>query len=248
MAFFVTCMVDQLYPDIGLAAVDLLERHGAEVIFPEAQTCCGQPAFNAGYRDDSREVARHFLDVFWPLLDQGQVDSIVAPSGSCIAMVKNHYPILFADTEQNSYLQRALDVAKVSYELTEYLVDLLGVEDIGGSSSDRLTYHPCCHLLRELNVDAQPRALLANLRETEVVDLPHSEECCGFGGLFAVKNSEISTAIGRRKVHNIEVSGADVVVVNDVSCLTHLNGILKREGKSPRVKHIVEVLTDRDAE
>jgi L-lactate dehydrogenase complex protein LldE len=241
-------MVDQFYPDTGLAAVELLERHGAEVIFPETQTCCGQPAFNAGHRNDAREVALHFLDVFWPLLDQGRIDAIVAPSGSCIAMVKNHYPILFADRAYDRYLQQALDVAKVSYELTEYLVDKLGVEDTGSSCSEKLTYHPCCHLLRELKVDEQPRALLANLENAEVVILPNAEECCGFGGLFAVKNADISTAIGRRKVQNIEASGADVVVVNDVSCMTHLNGILKHEGKSQRVKHIVDVLNDRGAE
>jgi L-lactate dehydrogenase complex protein LldE len=241
-------MVDQLYPEIGLAAVELLERHGAEVVFPDAQTCCGQPAFNAGYRNDARAVAQHFLDVFWPLLDQGRIDAIVAPSGSCIAMVKNHYPILFTDTATDRYLRQALDVATICYELTEYLVDVLGIDDAGGTCSDKLTYHPCCHLLRELNVDAQPRALLHNLRDAELVDLPGADECCGFGGLFALKNADISTAIGRRKVHNIEASGADVVVVNDVSCMTHLNGILKREGNSQRAKHIVEVLRNRGAE
>ena len=238
-------MVDQFYPETGLAAVELLERHGAEVIFPDAQTCCGQPAFNAGHRSDAREVAEHFLDVFWPLVFQGRVDAVVAPSGSCMAMVKNSYPILFADAESDGYLRQALDIAKDSYELTEYLVDVLGVEDAGVSCSDKLTYHPCCHLLRELNVDAQPRALLASLRDAELVELPNAEECCGFGGLFALKNADISSAIGRRKVQNIEASGADVVVVNDVSCMTHLNGILKREGNSQRAKHIAEVLHDR---
>lgn len=245
VAFFVTCMVDQFYPEIGLAAVDLLERHGAEVVFPDAQTCCGQPAFNAGFRKEARDMARHFLDVFWPLIDAERVDAIVAPSGSCIAMVKNHYPILFADETHDRFLQRALDVAAVSHELTEYLVDELAVRDTGARCRGKLTYHPCCHLLRELQVDAQPRVLLANVRDAEVVDLPDADTCCGFGGLFAVKNAAISTAIGRRKVRNIEATGADVAVVSDVSCMTHLNGILKREGKSQRVKHIVEVLNDR---
>ena len=242
VAFFVTCMVDQIYPDIGLAAVELLERHGAEVVFPNAQTCCGQPAFNAGYRSDARDMASHFLDVFWPLLDQGLVEAIVAPSGSCIAMVRNHYPILFAEEGHSRDLQRAIDVAKVCYELTEYLVDVLGVEDVGGNCSDKLTYHPCCHLLRELNVDSQPRALLSALRDADLVDLPNEEECCGFGGLFAIKNAEISTEIGRRKIRNIEASGADWVVMNDVSCMTHLNSLLKHEGKPQRAKHIAEVL------
>ena len=241
-------MVDQLYPEVGIAAVELIERSGAEVVFPGSQTCCGQPAFNGGYRNEARDMAQHFLDVFWPLVDAGQVDAIVAPSGSCIAMVRNHYPILFTEPEHDRYLQRALDVAKVSYELTEYLVDVLGVEESGGSCSDKLPYHPCCHLLRELNVDSQPRSLLAKLQYAELVELPNANECCGFGGLFALKNAQISTAIGRRKVQNIEASGADVVVVNDVSCMTHLNGILKREGKSQRAKHITEVLRGGGAE
>ena len=163
-------------------------------------------------------------------------------------MVKNHYPILFSKKSDGQYLQRALDVANVSYECTQYIVDVLGVKDVGARYPGKLTYHPCCHLLRELHVDEQPRALLAQLREAEIVDLPDAEACCGFGGLFALKNAEISTAIGRRKVRNIEASGADVAVVNDVSCLTHLNGILKREGKTQRAKHIVEVLNDRGDE
>jgi L-lactate dehydrogenase complex protein LldE len=235
-------MVDQLYPEVGFAAVELLERFGADVVFPDAQTCCGQPAFNAGYRNDAREMARHFLDVFWPLLDRGEIDAIVAPSGSCVAMVKNHYPLLFDADADGRYSTRAMAVAGVTYELTQYLVDVLRVEDTGVSCSDKLAYHPCCHLLRELHVDAQPRQLLAKLRDSHLVELPDADECCGFGGLFAIKNASISTEIGRRKVRNIEASGADVVVVNDVSCLTHLNGILKREGKSQRVRHIAEVL------
>jgi L-lactate dehydrogenase complex protein LldE len=241
-------MVDQLYPDVGLAAVELLERFGAEVVFPDAQTCCGQPAFNAGYRDDARAMARHFIDVFWPLLDRGEVDAIVAPSGSCVAMVKKHYPLLFEEGRDRPYLGKAMAVANVAYELTQYLVDILGVEDTGASFADSVTYHPCCHLLRELDVDAQPRSLLSSLHGAKVVDLPNEKECCGFGGLFAIRNAEISTEIGRRKVRNIEASGADVVVVNDVSCMTHLNGILKRENKTPRVLHISELLNRKGAE
>lgn len=187
-------------------------------------------------------MARHFIDVFWPLIEEEEVDAIVAPSGSCVAMVKHHYPLLFETEPNTPYLSRAIAVADATYELTQYLVDVLGVTDTGASSPERLTYHPCCHLLRELGVDAQPRALLSSLRDGQVVDLPNEDECCGFGGLFAVKNAEISTEIGRRKVRNIEESGADIVAVNDVSCMTHINGLLKREGKSQRVMHIVELL------
>lgn len=243
---FVTCMVDALYPRVGLAAVDLLERHGAEVVFPHEQTCCGQPAFNAGYRNDARKMARHFLDVFWPLIDQGHVEAIVAPSGSCAAMVKRFYGILFDDAANDEHRRRALQVGAVAYELTEYLVDVLGVEEIAAQVQGKLTYHPCCHLLRELGVDAQPRQLLAGLRDAEIVELPGADECCGFGGLFALKNAAISTAMGRRKARNLAACGADLVVMNDVSCITHLNGILKREGYRCRAVHIAEVLNRFD--
>ena len=248
MAFFVTCMVDQLYPEVGFAAVELLERFGADVVFPEEQTCCGQPAFNAGYRGEARDMARHFLDVFWPLLDKGKIDAIVAPSGSCVAMVRNHYPLLFENEHSDTYLAQATQVADATFELTQYLVDILGVADTGARSAETLTYHPCCHLLRELEIDAQPRALLASLTEGNVVDLEDAESCCGFGGLFAVKNAEISTEIGRRKIKNIEASGANLVVVNDVSCMTHMNGLLMRENKSQCVAHIASVLNGAHSE
>ena len=159
-------------------------------------------------------------------------------------MVRRHFGELDLTSEDAGEYEALRDRI---YELSEYLVDVLGVEDADGHCVDKLTYHPCCHLLRELNVDAQPRALLSSLRNAEVVELPNAEECCGFGGMFALKNAEISTAIGRRKVRTIEASGADVVVVNDVSCLTHLNGILKREGKSERAKNIAELLDYRGA-
>ena len=239
-------MVDTLHPGVGIAAVDLLERHGADVIFPEEQTCCGQPAFNAGYRADARRMARQFLAVFWPLLDQGRIDAIVAPSGSCVAMVRHFYRILFDDDASDEDRRRALQVGGATYELTEYLVDLLGVEAIDAPVKEKLTYHPCCHLLRELGVDAQPRQLLAGLRDAEIVELPGADQCCGFGGLFALKNAEISTAMGRRKARNLAASGADLVVMNDVSCMTHLNGILKREGHRCRALHIAELLNRVD--
>ncbi|KPK79027.1 MAG: Fe-S oxidoreductase [Gemmatimonas sp. SM23_52] len=246
VALFVTCMVDTLYPRVGMAAVDLLERHGADVVFPHEQTCCGQPAFNAGYRADARRMARHFLAVFWPLIDQRRIDAIVAPSGSCVAMVRHFYRILFDEAASDEDRRRALQVGAATYELTEYLVDVLGVEVIDAQVKGKLTYHPCCHLLRELGVDAQPRRLLAGLRGAELVELPGADECCGFGGLFALKNAEISTAMGRRKARNLAASGADLVVMNDVSCMTHLNGILKRQGHRCRAVHIAELLNRVD--
>jgi L-lactate dehydrogenase complex protein LldE len=244
VALFVTCMVDTLYPSVGTAAAELLERHGVDVIFPDQQTCCGQPAYNAGYRKDARALARHFVDVFWPLVDDTSIDAIVAPSGSCVAMVKSHFPVLF-ETSDEQYRWRAIQLGEVTYELTQYLADFLGVCDTGAAFSGKIAYHPCCHLLRELRVDAQPRRLLASLRGAEIVALRGADECCGFGGLFAIKNAEISTAMGRRKVHNLKESEPDIVALNDASCMTHLNGLLQREGHTCRAVHIAELLNRR---
>lgn len=242
MALFVTCMVDTLYPRVAMATVDLLERHGVSVVFPDGQTCCGQPAFNAGFRQDSRRMARHFLDVFWPLIDDGQVDAIVAPSGSCVAMVTRFYRLLFDEEGSDQERRQVRELADVTYELTQYLVDVLGAEKIEAGFSGTIAYHPCCHLLRELGVDAQPRQLLAALEGAEIVDLPGADECCGFGGLFALKNAAISTAIGRRKVRNLTACQADVVAMCDVSCMTHLNGLLSREDHRCRAVHIAQLL------
>jgi len=245
VALFVTCMVDALYPRVGQAAVDLLEEHGATVLVPERQTCCGQPAFNAGYRNEARRMARHFLDVFVPLVENGEIDAIVAPGGSCVAMVKHFFQVLFAEPGHEGDRARAARLQPITYELTQYLVDMLGVERISTCCPGKLTYHACCHLLRELGVDDQPRKLLAAVDEAEIVGLSGSDDCCGFGGLFAIKNAELSTAMGRRKTRNIRESEADTVVMNDVSCMTHINGLLEREGQSCRAVHIAEVLTAR---
>ncbi len=235
-------MVDMLYPGVGIASVELLERHGVEVIFPMEQTCCGQPAFNAGYRDDARVLARRFLQVFGPMLENGNVDAIVAPSGSCTTMTSHFYDVLFEESGERDLRQRAQTLAAATFELTEFLVDVLGVEQTDTTVHGKVTYHPCCHLYRELGVDRQPRTLLANLDGVQIVDLPEGDDCCGFGGLFAVKNSGISAAMGRRKAVNLEKSGADVVAMCDVSCLTHINGILSREGIRCRAVHVAELI------
>ena len=245
VALFVTCMVDMLVPSVGMATVELLERQGIEVIFPEEQTCCGQPAFNAGFRDEARVLAERFLDIFEPLVRSGRVDAIVAPSGSCTTMVSHFYTVLFEDPMLAALRQRAEFLGTVTFELTEFLVDVLGVTDVGAHFDGRLTYHACCHLLRELGIDAQPRALLDRVHDAEVVDLSGAEDCCGFGGLFAVKNAAISTAMGERKVGNIAASRADVVTLCDVSCMTHINGLLTRTGQPCRAVHIAEVLNDQ---
>jgi L-lactate dehydrogenase complex protein LldE len=245
VALFVTCMVDMIYPQVGMATADLLERHGVEVVFPFEQTCCGQPAFNAGFRAEARVLAQRYLGVFEPLLERGVVEAIVAPSGSCVTMVSHFYPILFEGARETALRRRFEALAAVTFELTEFLVDVLGVTDTGSRFEGKLTYHACCHLLRELGIDQQPRELLRHIAGAERVELAGAEECCGFGGLFSVKNSDISTAMGQRKCINLAHSGADVVAVCDVSCMTHINGLLNRQAQHCRAVHIAEVLNSQ---
>lgn len=245
VALFVTCMVDMIYPAVGMATVELLERLGVEVVFPPGQTCCGQPAFTTGYRDEARQLAVRFLDIFDPLVRTGQVDAIVAPSGSCTAMTSHFYEVLFEDQPNSPYYIRARALATVTFELTEFLVDVLGVTDIGSRFQGKLTYHACCQLLRELGVDRQPRQLLAHIPGAELVELNGADECCGFGGLFAVKNAGISTAMGQRKTRNLAETDADIVALCDVSCMTQINGLLTRQAQRCRAVHIAEVLNNQ---
>lgn len=245
VALFVTCMVDMIYPAVGMATAELLERLGIEVYFPPEQTCCGQPAFNAGYRDEARLLAERYIDIFEPLISSGHVDAIVVPSGSCTTMTTHFYQLLFADQPNSSYDQRVHLLAPVTFELTEFLVDVLGITDIGSRFQGKVTYHACCHLLRELGIDRQPRRLLAHMPDAEVVELNGAEECCGFGGLFAVKNAGISTAMGQRKTRNLADTDADIVALCDVSCMTHLNGLLTRQAQRCRAVHIAEVLNNQ---
>lgn len=245
VALFVTCMVDMMYPEVGLATVELLERYGVEVVFPEEQTCCGQPAFNAGFRDEAGQLARRFIDVFWPLVYSGHVQAIVAPSGSCATMTSHFYATLFESVGAREAYRRAQELASITFELTEFLVDVLGVENVGSRFAGKLTYHACCHLLRELHVDNQPRALLESIEKAEFTELEGAEECCGFGGLFAIKNAGISSAMGLRKTQNLAKSGADVVAMCDVSCMTHVNGLLSRQGQRCRAVHIAQLLNSQ---
>jgi L-lactate dehydrogenase complex protein LldE len=235
-------MVDMIYPEVGMATVDLLERHGLEVVFPAEQTCCGQPAFNAGYRDEAGTLARRFVEIFEPLVTGGKVDA--APSGSCVTMTSHFYASLFDQPGDAAFRQRVERLAASTFELTEFLVDVLGVTEVGATFPGKVTYHASCHLLRELHIDAQPRALLAGIAEAEIVPMTGSDECCGFGGLFSIKNAEISTAMGRRKTLRCLDSGADVVALCDVSCMTHINGLLSRQAQRVRAVHIAQLLTN----
>ena len=234
VTLFVTCLVDMIYPEVGEAVVELLEERGLQVAFPEEQTCCGQPAYNAGYWEDARLVALRFLEVF------GDAEVIVAPSGSCVAMVRHGYAHLLAD--HPAPLQRAQQVAKHTWEFSQFLVEGLGVVDVGASFQGRIAYHDSCHLARELGITRPPRELLRHVRGAQLVELPGHDECCGFGGLFSVKMPEISSAMLARKLQAIQHSGADVVVTGDVSCMTQINGGLRRSGMSPCVWHLAHFL------
>ncbi len=233
-ALFVTCIVDQIYPQIGMAAAALLEAQGVEVHVPSGLICCGQMGFNAGFRDDARAVAGRTLEVL-----RGQGD-VVLPSGSCAAMIRHMYHELFHGTRHQA---AAEDLINRTYELTEYLVDVLGVSDVGASFNGKITYHDACHGLRFLGLGKQARTLLAHVGGAEFVPLPGCEECCGFGGLFAVKQRAISEAMLKHKLADIEQTGADLLVVGDASCMTQIAGGLSRTGSRVRTRHIAEVLT-----
>lgn len=234
VSLFVTCLVDQLWPSVGLAAAQVLRRVGCSVEFDERQTCCGQPAFNTGYRAEARTVARHFIETF----ERGTTDAIVSPSGSCTAMI-HHYEELFEDV---SWRDRARAIAERTHELSSFLVNRLGVDDVGATFSGRLTWHDACHGLRELGVRAEPRRLLSHVRGAELIEMPNADACCGFGGTFSVKYPEISVAILDRKIEAITHARVDAVVSGDASCLMQIGGRLSRLGSSVRAMHLAEVL------
>ncbi|MFE2050826.1 (Fe-S)-binding protein [Streptomyces sp. NPDC059459] len=237
VALFLTCVNDTLYPDTGRAVVALLTRLGVEVDFPTAQTCCGQPHYNTGYRHEAEPLARRFAEVF------GAYDAIVTPSGSCGAMVRELYPRMGERARaegRGDTLATAL--APKTYELTEFLVDVLGVTDVGAYFPHTVTYHPSCHGLRMLGLGDRPRRLLEAVEGLELVELPGAEECCGFGGTFAVKNADVSAAMGADKVRNAASTGAEVLCGADNSCLMHLGGTMARLRTDLRPVHLAEIL------
>jgi L-lactate dehydrogenase complex protein LldE len=236
VALMVTCLNDALFPDAGKAVVRLLRRLGVEVAFPTAQTCCAQPMVNTGYLDEAVPVVRSFVSAF-----EG-FDHVVTPSGSCAGSAR-HQHALVARRTGDAGLERA--VAEVSprvLELSEFLVDVLGVTDVGASFPHTVTYHPTCHSLRMLGVGDRPRRLLEAVDGLRLLELPHAEECCGFGGTFAVKNADTSVAMGADKARHVVASGAEVLVAGDSSCLMHIGGLLSRQRAGVRVMHLAEVL------
>ena len=235
---FITCLVDSFYPQTGEAVVDIFHRLGVSVGFPPDQTCCGQPNFNAGLRAEARSIAEHTLRVF-----EKTDGDIVTPSGSCAHMIKHGFPELFQDDPD--WLGRAQSMAGRVYEFTEYLVDRLGVTDLGARWEGVLAYHPSCHTLRGMEIDRQPRQLLSNVRDAQVVELPNADECCGFGGIFSMEHPELSAEWLKRKIGNLEACQSPTLVVTDAGCLMHIAGGLHRQKKTQRVLHIAEILNHR---
>jgi L-lactate dehydrogenase complex protein LldE len=232
VGLFVTCLVDLVRPQVGFAAVKLLEQSGCEVIVPRAQTCCGQPAWNAGADSHARDIAERVVATF------GEFDYVVAPSGSCAGMIKRHYP----DVLNND--PRALALAARTHELTSFLVNVRGMTGVAAKCPARACYHDSCSSLREMRVHDQPRRLLASVEGLSISELSDGEVCCGFGGLFSVKYPEISERMADDKIADAGATGADMLIGADLGCLLHLEGRMRRLGKAMRVRHVAEVLAD----
>jgi len=234
VALFVTCLVDLFRPSVGFASVKLLEDAGCKVHVPMAQTCCGQPAWNSGDRKDTAELAEQVIKTF-----EGY-DYIVAPSGSCAGMLKMHYPEVFKDNPQ--WEERSEKFAAKVFELTSFLTDVMGVSSVSADVEADITYHDSCAGLRELGISKQPRALLDTMPSVSCNEMKDCETCCGFGGTFAVKYSDISNSIVTTKSENIKASGAKMLLAGDMGCLLNMAGKLKREGSDIEVRHVAEVL------
>lgn len=236
VALFVTCFNDTMFPETGKAVVRLLERLGHQVEFPEEQTCCGQMHYNTGYQRDAAPLARRFVGVF------AGYEAVVTPSGSCAGMVRELYPKLAADTGDRALAGRVADLAPRVFELSEFLVRRLGVTDVGAYYPHRVTYHPTCHSLRVLQVGDAPLRLLRAVRGIDLVELAESQECCGFGGTFAVKNADTSMAMLSDKLRHVLDTRAEVCAAGDNSCLMHIGGALSRQRTGVRTVHLAEIL------
>jgi L-lactate dehydrogenase complex protein LldE len=234
---FHTCIINDIYPEVGLSVAAILERLGIEVEVPLAQTCCGQPAFNAGFHADSRKVARHAIDVL-----SKTEGPIVIPSGSCSDMMVHQYHFLFENDEV--YREKAHVLGARCFEFSQFLVDVLGIKDLGARLGIKVAYHPSCHLLRGLGVKEAPKTLLANVKGLTCAEVKDQEECCGFGGMFSVKNAAISSEMMDNKLRNVKESGAEALVSCDMGCLMHLQGGLKRKGSELKVKHLSQILLE----
>jgi len=240
VGLFVTCLVDLVRPQVGFASVKLLEAAGCDVAVPATQTCCGQPAWNAGADRDAKEIARNVIAAF-----EG-FDYVVAPSGSCAGMIKRHYPEVFE--KDAAWLPRARALAAKTHELLSFLVKVRGMTGVAASYAGKVCYHDSCSSLREMGVKAEPRALLASVAGTSVTELADPQVCCGFGGLFSVKYPEISERMADDKIADVRNTGADTLLGGDLGCLLHLAGRMQRQGKPLKVRHVAEVLADMGGE
>lgn len=236
VALFTSCLVDALFPDVGRATVAVLERLGHQVVFPTEQSCCGQMHVNTGYPREAMPLVRNHVSAF------GEFEAVVVPSGSCAAAVRHQHPELAARAGDAALATAAREVAGRTYELSEFLVDVLGVTDVGAYYPHRVTHHPTCHSLRLLRVGDRPLRLLRAVRGLELVELPSADSCCGFGGTFAVKNPDVSTAMLADKTAAIEASGAEVCTAGDASCLMQIDGGLSRRHAGGRTVHLAEIL------
>ncbi|WP_316525789.1 (Fe-S)-binding protein [Kitasatospora brasiliensis] len=245
VALFATCVNDALFPGTAVATVRLLERLGVTVDFPAGQTCCGQPQYNTGYRGACEPLVRRTAEAF------AGYDHVVTPSGSCVAMVRDNYPRIgaraAAEGRGTQLADLATELAPRVVELTEFLIDVLGVEDVGAHFPHTVTYHPSCHGLRLLGLGDRPRRLLSAVKGLELVELPGAEECCGFGGTFAVKNAAVSAAMAEDKIANALGTGARVLCGADNSCLLHLGATLRRRRAPLRPLHLAEILASTEA-
>jgi L-lactate dehydrogenase complex protein LldE len=240
VALFATCFNDTMWPQTPKAVVRLLERLGCSVEFPFEQTCCGQMFTNTGYAREALPLVERFADVF------ASYDAVVAPSGSCVGSIRHQHATIARDCGQPDLAARAETGARKVYELSELLVDVLGVTDVGATFPHRVTYHPTCHSLRMLRVGDKPLQLLRQVRGIDLVDLPEAEECCGFGGTFAVKNADTSVAMGADKVRHVRETDAAVLVAGDNSCLAHIGGLMSRQRAGVRVMHLAEILASTE--
>jgi L-lactate dehydrogenase complex protein LldE len=238
VALQVTCINDALFPDVGRATVRLLRRLGVDVDFPAGQTCCGQPMVNTGYLDEAVPAVRAYVDAF------SSYDAVVTPSGSCAGSVRHQHAIVARRSGDAGLVAAVEETAPRAYELSEFLVDVLGVTDVGASFPHAVTYHPTCHSLRMLGVGDRPVRLLEAVRGIDLRELPGADQCCGFGGTFAVKNADTSVAMGEDKVAHVRRTGAEVLVAGDSSCLMHIGGLAQRQGAVGgfRVMHLAEIL------
>ncbi|TDQ42180.1 (Fe-S)-binding protein [Aureibacillus halotolerans] len=236
VSLFATCLMDVFYPETGKDTVELLERLGCEVDFPEAQTCCGQPAFNSGYHTLSKETMKHMMTVF------AESTYVVTPSGSCGTMIKE-YPTLFKDDPE--WYERAILLKEKTYELTDFIVHVLGVEDVGATFHGTATYHTSCHMTRLLKVTEAPKTLLGNVRGLTMKPLKNAQNCCGFGGTFAVKMPPISKEMVDEKVNHVEETEADVLIGADCGCLMNIGGRLQRRNSDVKVLHIASILNSQ---